>query len=289
MRDGKTRRVGDPDDALDDLGADPGADLGADRKFVTSLARGLEILRAFRAGEHALTNQQLAERTRLPKPTVTRLTYTLCALGYLIYSEHKGAYQLGPGILGLGYSVLSSMEMRERALPIMDDLARTPGVPAAVTVALAERHNLKAVYVAVRRAPQTVSLTLEVGARLPLGASAVGRAILASMHAPERELVLAELGRRYPEHDRTTRDNVARAQVELATRGFVASFGDWKPEINGVAAPILSPDGERIFAMNVGGPAFLVSPQELEEKVGPRLALAARDLSLTRATPEAAS
>jgi len=279
-----------PDKRRGEIDADdPFGDPGADRKFVTSLARGLEILRAFRAGEHALTNQQLAERTRLPKPTVTRLTYTLCALGYLIYSEHKGAYQLGPGIIGLGYSVLASMEMRERALPIMDDLARAPGIPPAVTVALAERHNLKAVYVAVRRAPQTVSLTLEVGARLPLGASAVGRAILASMPAPERETVLAALARRHPAHDAATRRMVEQAEAELASRGFVASFGEWKLEINGVAVPILSPDGERIFAMNVGGPAFLVSPKDLEEKVGPRLALAARDLSLTPPLPESAA
>ena len=278
MKEDKARSKDMSDEALEDASSDH----GTDRKFVTSLARGLEILRAFRAGEHALTNQQLAERTRLPKPTVTRLTYTLCALGYLIYSEHKGAYQLGPGILGLGYSVLSSMEMRERALPIMDDLARTEGIAPAVTVALAERHGLKAVYVAVRRAPQTVSLTLEVGARLPLGASAMGRAILASMPGAERESVLAELGRRYPEHDAETRRMVAVARQELAERGYVSSFGDWKPEINGIAAPILSPDGERIFAMNVGGPSFLVSPEMLIEKVGPKLALAARDLSLTR-------
>jgi DNA-binding IclR family transcriptional regulator len=287
MRDDKARSK----DISDEASEDAASEHGTDRKFVTSLARGLEILRAFRAGEHALTNQQLAERTRLPKPTVTRLTYTLCALGYLIYSEHKGAYQLGPGILGLGYSVLSSMEMRERALPIMDDLARTAGIAPAITVALAERHGLKAVYVAVRRAPQTVSLTLEVGARLPLGASAIGRAILASMPAAERETVLSELGRRYPEHDRETRDMVVRAQEELAAHGYVTSFGDWKPEINGIAAPILSPDGERIFAMNVGGPSFLVSPEMLVEQVGPKLALAARDLSLTHQmiTPESAS
>jgi len=93
------------------------------------------------------------------------------------------------------------------------------------------------------------------------------------------------MGRRYPEHDAETRRMVARAQEELAANGYVTSFGDWKPEINGIAAPILSPDGERIFAMNVGGPSFLVSPEDLVTKVGPKLALAARDLSLTRPQP----
>ena len=50
---------------------------GKDRQFVTALARGLDILRAFHAGEGMLGNQEIAHRTGLPKPTVARLTHTL--------------------------------------------------------------------------------------------------------------------------------------------------------------------------------------------------------------------
>ncbi len=251
-------------------------DAAEDRKFVTSLARGLEILRCFERGEYGLTNQQIAERNGLPKPTVTRLTYTLCALGYLIYSEKQGAYQLGPGILGLGYGVLNGMEMRERALPVMEELCHADNV----TVALAERHKLKAVYVAVRRAPQTLALSLDVGARLPLGASAIGRAILVAMEPEDRARIVAELARAYPDYAASDAEGLERAMDEYAEQGFVTSFGDWKPEIHGIAAPIYSADRERIFALNVGGPSFLVSPEMLREEIGPRLAQAARDLTL---------
>src|SRR5256885_13076191 len=48
-----------------------------DRKFVTALARGLEVLRVFTPTEGLLGNGEIAERTGLPKPTVSRLTYTL--------------------------------------------------------------------------------------------------------------------------------------------------------------------------------------------------------------------
>src|SRR5215813_1294806 len=51
-----------------------------DRQFVTALARGLDILRAFHAGEGMLGNQEIAHRTGLPKPTVARLTHTLTDL-----------------------------------------------------------------------------------------------------------------------------------------------------------------------------------------------------------------
>ena len=82
---------------------------GTDRKFVSALARGLEVLRCFRPGEASLSNNDISERTGLPKPTVTRLTHTLRKLGYLVYSEKTGNYQLGSGVLSLGYGVLSGI------------------------------------------------------------------------------------------------------------------------------------------------------------------------------------
>src|SRR6202167_6538279 len=46
------------------------ADDSGGRLFVTALARGLEVLSAFRAGDRALGNLELAKRTELPKPTI---------------------------------------------------------------------------------------------------------------------------------------------------------------------------------------------------------------------------
>src|SRR5690606_2344735 len=56
-------------------------DLSSDRQFSMNLARGLEVLRAFSASSPLLGNREIADRTGLPKPTVSRLTYTLTLLG----------------------------------------------------------------------------------------------------------------------------------------------------------------------------------------------------------------
>ena len=74
-----------------------------DRQFVTALARGLEVLRCFRAENPILGNQEIAQKTGLPKPTVSRLTFTLTELGYLRYSKNLRKYQLGTAVLALGY------------------------------------------------------------------------------------------------------------------------------------------------------------------------------------------
>src|SRR3984957_16150095 len=71
------------------------ADDAGGRLFVPALARGLEVLSAFRAGDRALGNLELAKRTELPKPTISRITHTLTQLGYLAYDTRLGTYELG--------------------------------------------------------------------------------------------------------------------------------------------------------------------------------------------------
>jgi hypothetical protein len=61
-----------------------------DRQFATTLARGLDVLRCFTATEPELTNKEISGRAGLPKPTVSRLTYTLTRLGYLRQLPHAG-------------------------------------------------------------------------------------------------------------------------------------------------------------------------------------------------------
>jgi hypothetical protein len=66
-----------------------------DRKFVTALSRGLEVLRCFGPRDRWLANQEIARRTGLAKPTVSRLAYTLTRLGHLRYSDTENKYALG--------------------------------------------------------------------------------------------------------------------------------------------------------------------------------------------------
>ena len=71
---------------------DVGSDYASDRRFVWALARGMEILRAFEPGRGPLGVGEIAALTGLPKPTVSRLTYTLAELGYLRVLHKQGRY-----------------------------------------------------------------------------------------------------------------------------------------------------------------------------------------------------
>ena len=95
------------------------------RQFVTALARGIDILSAFQAEDRWLSNAELARRTELPKPTVSRLTFTLMSLGFLDLDEDTGLYLLHPRILSLGYPVLQRLSIRQVARPFIRELANS--------------------------------------------------------------------------------------------------------------------------------------------------------------------
>lgn len=245
------------------------------RQFVTSLARGLEVLRAFRPGDATLGNQEIAERTGLSKPTVSRLTHTLLDLGYLTYSSRSGRYQLGTGVLALGYSTIAGLEVRQRARPLMEDLAAS----ANVSVAVGARDRLSVVYLDCCRGAETVTLSLTIGSRVPLATTAMGRAILAALPEGEREYLLRAIRKRAPENFRRIERGIETAIRELEAQGFCTSFGDWRSDVNAVGAPVLSLDGEHLYGLNCGGPSFTVSTGLLMEDLGPRLAKMAAWLS----------
>src|SRR3954466_2829033 len=83
-----------------------------DRKFVNALGRGLDVLRCFGPRDRWLANQDIAARTGLAKPTVSRLASTLTQLGFLRHAHSQRKYALGGAAVSLGYSALTQIDIR---------------------------------------------------------------------------------------------------------------------------------------------------------------------------------
>ena len=238
-----------------------------DRQFVNALARGLELLRCFGPGEVYLTNAELAKRSALPKPTVSRLTHTLTTLGYLNYSESLGKYQLGAGVLALGYRMLSTMDLRKLARPLMEELAEY----AQASVSLGARDRLSMVYVESCRSSANVTLRLDVGARIPMATTAMGKALLCVLPQAERNYLLDRVRQRDEANWPQIKAGVEQGFKDYQDRGFCMSAGEWQGDVHAVGVPVRGLDGEQVMAFNCGGPAFLLSHARLEEDLGPKL------------------
>lgn len=238
-----------------------------DRHFVTALARGLEVLTCFRHGEITLSNQELAHRCRLPKSTVSRLTMTLTKLGFLIHMEDSGRYRLGTACLALGSALLMRLDVRKIARPLMQELANTTGA----TVSLGVRDKLSMIYIENCRSSAAVNLTLEVGSRMPVATSAMGRAWLASIDATERQGVMDQMRESDPVAWPTVALGIEKALEDYRTLGVTCSFGDWNKDVNGISCTFAPGNGLPLMALNVGGASYNTKPEYLLEEVRPKL------------------
>ncbi|MEJ8794827.1 IclR family transcriptional regulator [Trinickia caryophylli] len=257
--------------------APPGAD---ERRFVVALARGLELLRAFRPGETLLGNADLVARTGLPKATVNRLAYTLTVLGYLRFDEALGKYALDSGVLALGYALLSGTDTLEIARPHMRALAREIGA----AVSLGCRDGLDMVYLETIRSETALTLGLAPGSRLSMLTSSMGRAYLAVLPEVERTALLGEL-KQAAGKGRRAAALVAGAQREIAAfarEGCCFSFRDWHDDVNAAAVPFRDPHDGRWFVLSCSGPASSMNEVVFRERIAPRLSALARRLGEVR-------
>ncbi len=258
----------------------PEDDDGAgDRQFVTALHRGLEVLRAFRPSDvSGLGNREIADRTELPNSTVSRLTYTLLKLGYLVYDDTTGRYRIGVPVLSLGYASLGGSWLRDIAQPKMQRLADECG--DGVLVALGGRDDMSMTYVAVARSVGVISLQLNVGSRISLTRSAMGRAYIAGVGAAERAQILDAIRERTPPQDLTrVLDEIDDAIEQIRSRGFYANIGHWKNDVHAVSVPYNPPQATSPMAFNLGGPAYLLPQDRLIGSLGPRLVEMVRTVS----------
>lgn len=240
----------------------------ADRHFVTALARGLAVLAAFRPGESALGNQQLAERTGLPKSTVSRLSHTLTRLGYLSQDSETGGYRPGLAALSLAGTLLAGFDMRRVAAPLL----RAFALEHAISASLGMLDGTDIVYLETFRSQARVSVQLTVGSRVPLATTAIGRAHFSGLPESEQArllpLLAARYGRDWPEVQARLED--ARAQYRRA--GYCSSFGEYEADVMavGVALPAPGP-GQAPMCLNASGPAFAFDRTDMTERIAPAL------------------
>jgi DNA-binding IclR family transcriptional regulator len=251
--------------------------VATDRSFVVALSRGLDVLRAFRPNDGLLGNQEIAARTNLPKPTVSRLTYTLTKLGYLTPVPRFDKYQLAPAAIALGYAALTNLGVRHISDPYRDQLMRETGG----AVAIGARERLSMIYFGQSRSSLTVGVLLDVGSRVPIATTAMGRAYLLALPDEERAVLLQEIrehvgNSRWPE----IRDGIERSAEIQAKYGFTISAGDWHNDIHAAGVAMKLNDGTGPYAFNCGAPAFKFSEERLLTDIGPRLLAMVRSIEL---------
>lgn len=236
------------------------------RKFVEALARGLEVLGCFHPSDHFLGNQEISKRTKLPKSTVSRLTFTLAELGYLDYSETNNRYCLGNAVIGLGYARLCQMDVRRISRPLMQALAEH--TQASVNLGINDHLNM--IYIDTYRSTSTFTVQLDVGSQIPIATTSMGRAYLCALPEDERAALLDQIRAADELNWPFIKEGIDKALTDYRQFGYCVSLGNWRSEVHAVAVPLVPYEGT-IMVFSCSGASFQLSKQLIESDIGPRL------------------
>ncbi len=237
--------------------------------FVQALAKGLEILAAFSSGQ-VLGNQDLVARTGLPKATVSRLTSTLVALGYLRVDPGSRKLLMGTRVLGLNANYQRHVGLQRVARPLMEQLSHE----LQMTVSMATRDRLEMTFLEVTRPPPTSARLVtntDIGSVMPIAVTSIGLAYIVAASVRERAQIVQGLSRRFPDEWPTWRARIEQAHQQYARQGFVISQRSWGREVNAVGVPLGLPEQQLVVAFHCAGAASQVPLARMRREIGPRL------------------
>jgi DNA-binding IclR family transcriptional regulator len=253
---------------------------GKRRSSIQSIDRATAILKALASGPRRLGVSELADRLGLARPTVHGLLQTLQSHGFVEQDRHSDKYQLGPGLLQLGYSYLDLNELRARSIAHADHLASR----AAAAVRVGVMHGSSVVVVHHVFRPDAAFGVLEVGLQLPLHASALGKAVLAFSSSQVIEDLLSEPILKLTKQTLTAAELRKELTVirdsGISTERDEAVLGE-----SSVAAPIFDHGGQAVGAIGVVDSTDRIFPRGLARGLGAAVSEAARGVSRELGAP----
>lgn len=243
--------------------------------IVRSVLRALDILEAFTEGDHVLGITDLSRRLGLAKSTVYNLVSTLRLRGYIEEDPATSRYSLGVKLLELSQAVRANVEIRDRAAPLLRELAQASREAVYLTIL----HRDRSIYIYSIEASGRLPSRSPIGERVPLHCTSVGKAKLAFMPNEQARGIIERAG--LPSYTGNTITDPERLWQELARirqLGYAVDNEEHEVGIRCVGAPILDDSGTVIASCSLSGPTGRM-PDERIAKLGPEVAEVAYAIS----------
>jgi DNA-binding IclR family transcriptional regulator len=195
----------------------------------------------------------------LERPTVRRILQGLIEEGLVRQQDSDRRYFLGVLTYELGLAAARGIAMPSVAAASLDRIARETGD----TVYLVQRSGLDSVCIDRREGDFPVKvLTIDVGARRPLGAAAGGLALLAGLPASERDAIVVDNRSQMGAYEKLYGRSLEIAVADTLQRGFALMPTNVLPYVSGVAVTVPTRTGSPHTALAVSALAHRIMDDE---------------------------
>jgi IclR family acetate operon transcriptional repressor len=250
---------------------------------VPMVVKVLKVLRAFRQAGPRLALTQVVSLCGIPKASAFRILETLRSEGYLTRDAH-GSYRLTYQLLEVAMVVHARNPLRKVALPYLEQLNRE--VKETVNLGVLEETNV--VYAEVLESQHWLRIVPSVGSRVPLHATALGKAVAAYLSREELAAILGKGGLRpFTPNTITTMKAYLQELAKTQERGYGIDREEETLQCICVAAPVFDAKSRITGAISISVPSSRMSERRIHE-LGTRLIEVARtiteDFGFTRET-----
>lgn len=231
------------------------------------VSRVFDILRCFDSYNTQLGNKEVADRCKLPRSTVSRLTQTLTNLGQLVYSSQEQKYRLGPSAIAMSTTMLQGIHIRSVVRAKLEEMAeRIPG-----TLGLLVPDKFEMVYLECARTENAVGLGYAIGSRVPIARTAAGLAYASAINRTDCDALLRKMERESPNDARALRLLIEPSREFLKKNGYVTAKGLFNEHITGCSVPVWSEQYQTFLVMSIGVLSTMYGQRRLHKELAPEL------------------
>ena len=246
-----------------------------DPSFMTSLARGLAVVKAFSEQRRAMTIAQLSHKTGIPRAAVRRCLYTLKQLGYA--DSEANNFYLKSKILSLGYSYLSSTPLTIAAQPALNKISREFNESCSLGVL----DESDVIYISRSQSSRVMSVALNAGSRVPAYCTSLGRVLLSALSEDDLQDYFAKANLiAHTDRTVTTEAELRGILTEVRNKGYAIVEEELEIGLQSIAVPVRGASGMIVAAVNVSAQASRTSRVQLEQIFLPALLNTASELSV---------
>lgn len=217
---------------------------------IKSVERALQLLISLAEESRDASLTEIADKLEWPKSTVSDMLSTMREYRFIDQSAESGRYRLGIRLFELGHKVAQNWDIREIALPVLQKLNGDFGE----MVQLATEDAGEVFYIEKIDSIQIIRIVSDIGKRLPMHCSGLGKAMLAHQNPAAIKRILAQRGMR--SMTRYTITSMAKMEMELAKvrkQGYAVDDQEIMEGLRCVAAPIWDATGSVRYAVSIAG------------------------------------
>ena len=228
---------------------------------VRALSRGLRLLEILAQAPDGLPLARITAKAGLSKSSAHRLLQTLILNGYAIRDRTNGLYFPSLKLLQLSSALIQQTNLHVVATPHLEELADLTGE----TVHLVLWDGEQAVYVEKVESPNPIRMYSNIGNRVPLHCTGVGKAILAHL-PPEKLDAIVQSGPlpRFTGHTITDPQALRDHLAQIRQRGYAVDDGEHEEHVRCIAAPLFARNGRVVGAISIAAVSYRVDLDTLQ-------------------------